>query len=206
MAEENIFKKFSADQNQSTGRSLFSGAHDYFVKNVLPDDIQTHTRTFKSATPYTNNRDQIFILVRSGSGKMMINGLEYKLCPNTLINLGPFHRYRFIPAKGTPLEITESRINSGAYVYMIANPYINEKHFYVPSEPPVIHLRGLLADIANDSMDGLLDEMPRSAPDKIQICFCYVMDLIGIITEKMPREYFIPPAEEHGHRGSSLKD
>lgn len=191
MAEQNIFKKDGGEANKSS-RALFTGAHEYFVKNVLPDDIQAHTRTIKSPTAYANNRDETFMLVRSGSGKMLINGLEYKLSPNTLVNLGPFHRYRFIPAKGSPLVITEARMNSGTYVYMIANPYVKQEHFFVPSEPPVVRLSGLLADIANDSMDSLLEEMAKSSPDKTQLCFCCMLDLLGIITQKMPRSYFKP--------------
>ena len=92
--------------------------------------------------------------------------------------------------KSSPLVITEARMNSGTYVYMIANPYLKMEHFSVPSEPPVVRLKGLLAEIANDSMDALLDEMTKASPDKIQLCFCYMMDLIGIITQKMPRSYF----------------
>lgn len=189
MAEGNIFKKDSGESG-AFSRALFTGAHDYFVQNVLPDDIQAHTRTIKAPTAYANNRDETFMLVRSGTGKMLINGLEYKLSPNTLVNLGPFHRYRFIPGKGSPLVVTEARMNSGTYVYMIANPYLKMEHFSVPSEPPVVRLKGLLAEIANDSMDALVEEMVRSSPDKIQLCFCYMMDLIGIITQKMPKSYF----------------
>ena len=95
---------------------------------------------------------------------MVVNGIEYKLKPNTLINLGPFHRYRFIPDIGKMLEIVDSRMNSGTYVYMIANPYLKMEQFYVTSEPPVVYLTGLLADIANDSMNGLLGEMNFSSP------------------------------------------
>lgn len=162
MAEENIFKKDNPESG-AFSRALFTGAHDYFVKNVLPDDIQAHTRTIKAPTAYANNRDETFMLVRSGTGKMLINGLEYKLSPNTLVNLGPFHRYRFIPGKSSPLVITEARMNSGTYVYMIANPYLKMEHFSVPSEPPVVRLKGLLAEIANDSMDALLDEMTKAS-------------------------------------------
>lgn len=191
MAEDNVTQK-SGGETVKSSRALFSGAHDYFVKNVLPDDIQAHTRTIKVPTAYANNRDQTYMLVRSGTGKMLINGIEYKLSPNTLINLGPFHRYRFLPGKDSPLIITEARINSGTYVYMIANPYVKQENLFVPSEPPIAHLRGLLAEIANDSMDGLLEEVSKKSPDKIKICFCYMMDLVGIITQKMPRSYFVP--------------
>lgn len=170
--------------------SGFSGAHDYFSKNVLPDDIRTHLRRIKTPTPYANNKDQVFLLVRSGFGKLVVNGVDYRLRPNTLINLGPFHRYRFIPDAGKTLEIVDSRMNSGTYVYMIANPYLKMDQFYVTSEPPVVYLSGLLAEVANDSMNGLLHEMSNSDSDKDSICFCYMMDLLGILTEKMPKAYF----------------
>lgn len=88
------------------------------------------------------------------------------------------------------LEIVDSRMNSGTYVYMIANPYLKRKQFFVTSEPPVVHLTGLLAEVANNAMDGLLAEMETKSEDRMQLCFCYMMDLFGIITDKMPRSYF----------------
>ena len=54
----------------------------------------------------------------------------------------------------------------------------------------MVYLTGLLADIANDSMNGLLGEMNVRSDDSTSICFCYMMDLFGIITDKMPRSYF----------------
>ena len=188
MADKNTFE--NEGNGPITVNSNFSGAHDYFTNNVLPDDIRTHLRRIKAPTPYANNRDQVFMLVRAGTGKMVVNGIEYRLKPNTLINLGPFHRYRFIPDVGKMLEIVDSRMNSGTYVYMIANPYLKRKQFFVTSEPPVVHLTGLLAEVANDAMDGLLAEMETKSEDRMQLCFCYMMDLLGILTEKMPKAYF----------------
>lgn len=188
MAEKSTFE--NEGQGGLTISSSFSGAHDYFTNNVLPKEIRTHLRRVKTATPYANNRDQVFMLVRSGTGRMMVNGIEYRLKPNTLINLGPFHRYRFLPDAGKTLEIVDSRMNSGTYVYMIANPYLKMEQFYVTSEPPVVYLTGLLADIANDSMNGLLEEMNVRSDSSTSLRFCYMMDLLGIITEKMPKAYF----------------
>ncbi len=190
MVNKNIFEKDTNAAEKSAGAPVSFGSHNYFVENVLPDNIQACLRRISSPTPYVNNRDEVFLLVRSGTGTMLVNGLEYKLRPNTLINLGPFHRYRFIPDKGQQLEIADSRMNSGTYVYMIANPYLKMEQFFVTSEPPVVYLTGLLADIANDSMKGLLEEMENKSEDRMQLCFCYMLDLFGIITEKMPKAYF----------------
>ena len=171
-------------------KAVLAGAHDYFVNNVLPSDIKACVRKIKAPTLYVNNHDETFLLVRSGHGTLTVNGLDYRLRPNTLINLSPFHRYRYLPDDGEVLEIAESRMNSGTYVYMIANPYLKRKQFFVTSEPPVVHLTGLLAEVANDAMDGLLAEMETKSEDRMQLCFCYMMDLFGIITDKMPRSYF----------------
>ena len=81
-------------------------------------------------------------------------------------------------------------MNSGTYVYLVANPYMKFEQFYVPSEPPVVALSGLYAEIANDAMNGILTETEKQSPDQLQLCFCYMMDLLGILTEKMPRSYF----------------
>lgn len=196
MSNKNSFE--NDGKTNVTITSSFSGAHDYFAKTVLPDEIRTYLRRIKAPTPYANNREQVFLLVRSGTGKMVVNGIEYRLKPNTLINLGPFHRYRFIPDVGKIMEIVDSRMNSGTYVYMIANPYLKMEQFYVTSEPPVVYLSGLMADIANDSMNGLLREMNNNRSNSTNICFCYMMDLLGILTEKMPRSYFQQGSDSHG--------
>ena len=39
-------------------------------------------------------------------------------------------------------------------------------------------------------MNGILTETEKQSPDQLQLCFCYMMDLLGILTEKMPRTYF----------------
>lgn len=167
-------------------RGVLSGAHDYFVNNVLPDDIKACVKRIKAPTLYMSNHDETFILVRSGKGKLVVNGLEYELCAGSLINLGPFHRYRYLP-EGGELEIVEARTNPGTYVYMIANPYFSLAHFSVPSEPPVVQLKGLYAEIANDAMNGILAEMEKKSPDRIGLCFCYLTDLFGLITEKLSK-------------------
>ena len=176
--QKDIPQSVDPDEPKTPGHAIFSGAHDYFVNNVLPDTIQAHVSRYQTPTSYANNRDQTFILVRSGKGK-------------ALINLGPFHRYRFLPSKGTPLEIAEARMNSSTYVYMIANPYLKCEQMTVPSQPPVVYLKGLSAEIANESMDGLLHEAMNDSADRIQLCFCYMMNFLGIITDQMPKAYFV---------------
>lgn len=187
MAKENAPAAKSAEKAAHNNRGVLSGAHDYFVNNVLPDDIKACVKRIKSPTLYMNNHDETFILVRAGKGRLTVNGIEYKLCAGTLINLGPFHRYRYIP-DGGELEVVEARTNPGTYVYMIANPYLRLEQFSVPSEPPVVQLTGLYADIANESMNGILTEMEKKSPDRTGLCFCYLTDLFGLITEKLPKK------------------
>lgn len=85
-------------------KSVLAGAHDYFVNNVLPSDIKACVRKIKAPTLYVNNHDETFLLVRSGHGTLTVNGLDYPLKPDTLVNLGPFHRYRYQPDKGRRLR------------------------------------------------------------------------------------------------------
>ncbi|MCI9423783.1 hypothetical protein [Sporofaciens musculi] len=184
--------KNSLAKTDAANRTVFSGAHDYFANNVLPENVSAHLRRIRTPMSYTNNRDQTFFLVRSGTGTIDVNGLEYKLRPNTLINLGPFHRYRLLPSRREELEVAEARMNSGTYMYMVANPYLKYEHFSVPSQPPVVYLRGLSAQIANDSMNGLLSEAKSDTSDGIQLCFCYMMNFLGIITDHMEKDFFSP--------------
>lgn len=166
--------------------SSFGESHSYFTKNVLPNNIQAMKRKISMPSSYVHNEDQTFLLVTSGTGTMTVNGVDYPLRPNILVNLSPFHVYRFTPEKGHALEITEAMMNSGTYLYLIANPYYKLKNFSVPSEPPMIQLRGLAKDIAYQAMDGLLMEYDRDSWDKHSLCFCYMTDLFGLITGSRP--------------------
>lgn len=165
------------------GVSPFGEAHNYFINNVLPNNIQARERRVSSPTPYTHNRDQTFILVKNGTGTLTVNGVDYALRPATLVSLGPFHRYRYIPGKGQTLELAESRMNSGTYMYLTANPYFRLNKLEVPSEPPVVYLKGLKKEIAFQSMDGLLLEAESDSKDKNSLCLCYMTDLFGIVAD-----------------------
>ena len=191
MQKETLVKA-DITETRNQNRTVFSGAHDYFANNVLPESVHAHLRHIKTPMSYTNNRDQTFFLVRSGTGSLSVNGLDYKLRQNTRVNLGPFHRYRLLPSKRGELEVAEARMNSGTYMYLIANPYLKYESFAVPSQPPVVHLKGLSAQIANDSMNGLLYEAKNKTDESIQLCFCYMMNFVGIITDQMTKEYFTP--------------
>ncbi len=179
-----------AEKKKSTSDySSLEGAHKYFTKNVLPQDVHASIRKITSSTPYSHNRDETFFLVRSGYGTLTVNGVDYKIKPNTLINLSPFHRFYFEPDPGKTLEIAEARMNSGTYVYLIANPYYRHKKMTVPSEPPIFYLSGMMETIANQAMDGMIRECQQNTRDKISLCFCYMTDLFGILVEEAEKKW-----------------
>ena len=184
--------KSDVTETRNQNRTVFSGAHDYFANNVLPESVHAHLRHIKTPMSYTNNRDQTFFLVRSGTGSLSVNGLEYKLRPNTLINLGPFHRYRLLPSKRSELEVAEARMNSGTYMYLIANPYLKYENFAVPSQQRLLNFRVFSLMFSHDSMNDLLYEAKNKTNESIQLCFCYMMNFVGIITDQMAKDYFAP--------------
>ena len=49
--------------------SLMEGAHKYFVQNVLPHNVQARLHSVSRPTSLFQNREETFLLVRSGSGK-----------------------------------------------------------------------------------------------------------------------------------------
>ncbi len=169
--------------------SLMEGAHKYFVQNVLPHNVQARLHSVSRPTSLFQNREETFLLVRSGSGSLVVNGLEYKLRPDTLAMLGPFHSYRLVPDLGKTLDLYYAQINCETYVYMIANPYYRQRKMIVPSEPAVAQLSGVFAEIARQSMEGLLEECRQDQPDKFNICICYMNDLFGIIVEEMGKKH-----------------
>lgn len=165
--------------------SPFGEAHDYFIENVQPRNIQACRRTVHNPSSMIHNRDQTFLLIRRGTGTLTVNGLNYPLRPGTLVNLSPFHIYRYIPEEGQTLEVVESRMNSGTYMYLVSNPYFRMQNFIVPSEPPIVYLKGMMKDIAYAAMDGLLAEFGKDSWDADSLCFCYMTELFGIITDEM---------------------
>ncbi len=174
-------------KKEGTLNSKFGETHSYFVRNVLPSGIQAHRRSVHSPTSLIHNRDQTFLLIRRGAGILTVNGLEYALRPGTLVSLGPFHIYSYTPGEGQTLEVTESRMNNGAYMYLISNPYFRMQNFTVPSEPPVVYLEGLMREVAYTAMDGLLTEQGKNTWDAGSLCFCYMTELFGIVADEMAR-------------------
>lgn len=55
----------------------------------------------------------------------------------------------------------------------------------VPSEPAVAHLTGRMADMAGRTMDAFLRESIENRSDRNKICYCYMMELFGAMTEGM---------------------
>jgi hypothetical protein len=171
-------------ENPSSGYSPF-GVDDYFVKNVLPASIYAQERRITTPTPSLHNRDELLILVRSGSGAITVNSIRYPVKKNTIISLGPFHRYSLTPNQDQELVIAEGRMNAGTYVYILACPYYKVKNLSVPSEPAVAHLTGRLAEMACRTMDAFLCESIENREDRNKICYCYMMELFGAMTEGM---------------------
>lgn len=167
--------------------SKFGETHTYFIKNVLPSSMKAHKYKVSMPNSYVHNQDNTFILVTSGTGTLTVNGIDYRLEPDTLVSLGCFHVYRFTPDEGQVLKITEARINNGAYLYLIANPYFKIDKFTVPSEPPILKVTGLMKDMAYEAMEGLCAECVSDNSDKYNMCFCYITDLFAIINA--PKNY-----------------
>ncbi len=171
-------------ETPGSGYSPF-GVDDYFVKNVLPTSIYAQERRITTPTPSIHNRDELLILVRSGSGVITVNSIRYPVKKNTIISLGPFHRYSLTPNPDQELVVAEGRMNAGTYVYILACPYYKVKNMSVPSEPAVAHLTGRMADMAGRTMDAFLRESIENRSDRNKICYCYMMELFGAMTEGM---------------------
>ena len=175
-----------SDKKRSVPKDLssFGESESYFAKSAIPTDIHAVKRTITMAGSYIHNQDITFILVTGGSGTITVNGLDYPLKTNMLINLSPFHVYRFTPSKGHSLDIVQSGMNSGTYLYLIANPYYKMRTFSIPSEPIIVELSGLYKDIGFQAMQGLLSECGKDDKYAKSLCFCYMTDLFGLINNK----------------------
>lgn len=175
--------------------SMFGQADEYFEKNVLPRDVKGYQRIITRTTPYNHSHDTHYVFVRSGTGILTMNGLDYRLLPNTLTCLSPFNRYRYTPDPGQKLDIVECRFNSGAYVYLISNPYYKIKHFDVPTEPPIVRVSGFMKDIARQAIAGILEESAKNRPDSTDMLFCYITDLAGVIYDGIASGKTVKPID-----------
>lgn len=181
---------------QTTGNfSMFGQADEYFEKNVLPKDIKGYQRIITRITPYNHSHDTHYVYVRSGTGILTVNGLDYKLTPGTLTCLSPFNRYRYAPDPGQKLDIVECRFNSGVYVYLISNPYYKIKHFDVPTEPPIVRATGFMKDIAKQAIEGILAETAKNRADSTDLLFCYITDLAGVIYDGIASGRIVKPID-----------
>lgn len=128
MAKKQNLDKYSVD----------FGLDGYFCANVLPEATAfMSNKSITAPTPRVQNEDNLFILVRGGTGSMAINHREIALKRGVCMCLGPFHNYCIVPDPGSTVEISQCRINSGAYLYILSCPYLRVSEFLIPREPAI---------------------------------------------------------------------
>lgn len=159
------------------------GITDYFRKSVLPLEISGCKKLITKETPRTQNEDEYFLLVTSGNGFIYVNQNRYRLKRGVMMCMGPFHNYCIIPEKGGAVEIAETHLNSGAYMYLLSCPYFKVTEFIVPSAPPIARL--------NEPETARVERIMRSVREADttnyyieKLNYLYISELFGILTTK----------------------
>lgn len=166
------------------------GPTDYFIKSILPLTVKGARKVVTKATPRIQNENELVLLVRSGTGRMIINNEDFELKRGVFMCLGPFHNYALKPDPGSSLELLEGATSCSAYMYILSCPYLKVKEMTVPAPPAVT----LLTEEETVDAEQTLQLLCGSTDsdyfcDKLK--FLYMMKLIGILISKI---YMKPPA------------
>ena len=168
---------------------LTFGLTGYFAKTIFPLEVWGRQQTITAETPVLWEKDNYFLLVRSGCGRIYVNQIEWNIRRGSLLCLGPFHAYRIEPDPGETLDILEAHINNGAYLYVLACPSIKIHKMLIPNLPATVQLSLEDTQIAEAT---LLDYLRVSSPDCMnhKLCFLYIMELFGLLLSNEKRSQF----------------
>lgn len=126
-------------EKKSAKQNVSFGLRDYFNTSVL-DDLSFNVRSFGFPMPKTISDGFVMLLVRSGTGRLEVNGRQYDLSAGILALVHPFQSYSICPDAGVTLELCELYCSFPGAVYIMACPYIKTMGLEMPSSASVAAL------------------------------------------------------------------
>lgn len=162
--------------------SIDFGINRYFNAKALPKaPVFGDMKSISSPTPHIQNENILFLLVRSGSGIMIINQWEVELKRGVCACIGPFHNYTIIPNEGSILEISHVTVSNETYLYILSCPYMHVSEFLINDKPAISMFSEQDTRDAESLFDrfGLFDTSERNYYDS-KLGFLAMMYLMGM--------------------------
>lgn len=94
----------------------------YLREDFLPQSISVDLSVISCETVCQVRNQQTLLFIKSGNGKLVVNGSNYCVGSGSCILLHFFHFHKLIPDQGSTLEIFRCLIPSTTYQYMIMIP------------------------------------------------------------------------------------
>lgn len=95
---------------------------NYLREDFLPQGISMDTTTVSRETVCQVRDQETLLFIRSGNGKLVVNGSSYCVGRGSCILLHFFHFHKLIPDQGSTLEVFRCLIPSTTYQYMLMIP------------------------------------------------------------------------------------
>ncbi|MDD2980736.1 MAG: hypothetical protein PHN80_12310 [Hespellia sp.] len=164
------------------------GMNKYYAQSVLPSGLYGKHKTIVKKTPNIQMENNLLLLIKSGKGKIYVNHEVFRIERGCFVCLGPFHSYSIQPDEGETLEVGETHLNSGAYLYMLSCPYLKANEFLVPQPTSIAKLSEENMVIAEEVMEKLCKTGPKENYHNDKISFLYVLQLFGMMIAEIFEE------------------
>ncbi len=170
-------------------------SRDYFSNVMLPIEVEAGRRSVSSVVPFTQQEDMLLLLVRGGTGTIVVNAKQYEARRGLMMCLSPFHYHMLIPDEGSSLDLWECRYTLGASLYITACPYNALSNLDMPYAPQSAYLTESSTRMAERLLE-TLESSSRRAPKADNLPYLILIYLYGILTrEKFPPATFLKPLE-----------
>ncbi len=168
-------------------------AHDYFNTQILPSDINAAERTETGVGRYEQHDNKVeFILVRGGSGKIVVNAGSYELHRGDMFCICSHHFHRLEATPGQKLEFTECRINGGMFLYIASCPYYRPSSISIPYAP--IHLH--FDEEATARIETMFRRIANDSRPNSQMSFFSIVRLFGLMERYGSTTDLVPGFED----------
>lgn len=134
----------------------------------------------------THSHDDIeLILVTSGKGNLIINGVSHEIYPGSMAHLLPYHIHSIHPNKGQTLQIYCCRFSLAALMtFSIARRYQNKERYIFEFGSPVVYLNKKEAADIKSNFDNIELENIKSEEMHEILSLSILMQTIFIFQRK----------------------
>lgn len=169
---------------------LFASAK-YYSKEDFQFPVTAVSKIVTSQTVLKKNSGITLLYFRDSNGKIVVNTREYPVSRGTLMCLGAYHYFQFLP-EDEPMKVEQCRFSYDTFLYMAANPYYHFSELTLTTEPLTAHLTGELRDRTEKVVDALVETSARHRQKGGMTEFLLSMRLMGFLQKtffRKPEKY-----------------